>query len=195
MIENRVMRVREELSRRGTSLERLSHVEQFRLADGLGMDVTDLHREMSRIEHRGAQRSATVPSRAKARKVQPETPQPDVVRSLTARHDEDVELRRDYPETLKVIDEISEQLGLDTSKSPSLRRAYIDARISEWRQAGEHNHTEDGDRQWKLYRRYSGKLQRALHADIQASSERDIAVASLRRQAQATAAASRMGAR
>lgn len=179
----------EALSRRGVTMDSLTHAQQFRLADGLGVDVTDLHRAI----RAGAPGASRKPSRRKVAAA-PSPPARDVVYSIRDRTDADQEMRMMFPATLVAVDEISDRMGLDRSKSPSLRQAYIEAHVKQLYARGRTSDgTEATDRAWQLYQRYTSLLRKAVSMDLNRSVRRDRARASVRRQGAAAAAVSSGG--
>lgn len=160
-----------------------------RLGRPVASDDDYTHDEQARIgtlvaEHQRQRAAAPQPRSRKQkhrRAAAPALKPRDVVRSTADRVDEDHELRTMFPATLLAVDEISEMMRLDLSKSPSLRRAYIETQIKQLRAAGKRDGTEAGDRAWTLYRRYDTILRRGGSEDGAIRQLRDHDRAVLRR--------------
>lgn len=120
------------------------------------------------------------------------TGEPDVVSSITDRIDEDQELRTRWPMTLAAIDHISDRLGIDTSKSPSLRKAWIEDVVMRELDRKRHALTPDGDKAWDQYRSYERMLRNARTADMERHQRGDEAIAWLGHKQQSAHMAARM---
>jgi hypothetical protein len=182
MIADTLDGARARLGRSIRSDEDLTHDEQIRLDS-----LTAQHRHQARAvgQGRGRKRVTAAPPAPRER---------DVVRRTVDRIEADEELRTMFPAMLVAVDEISAGMGLDRSKSPSLRQAYIETHTRALYARGRvPDGTEEGDRAWELYKRYKRLLDKASMMDAKRSQRRATALASVRRQA--AAAAKTQGAR
>lgn len=188
-IERRIVQVAEAvqgaLDRRGCSIDSLTHAQQLGLADRMGVHLVDLNNALDELESRRS-RGGRKGRRVGTTQTAPPR-EPDVVGNMGDRLEEDRHLRSPGSVgTLSAIDVISRQMGLDVSKSPSLRRAYIDLRVSALYARGRvPDGTKDADEAWTLYRRYKRILDRGRKVDLDRSQRSEVARTSLRRQVNA----------